>query len=333
MERYSLIVMTGDTSPIRRIDLRKDRVRQAIWTAGIAAFVLLVGLVDYVRVRIEHVELAGLRVETREQREQITRFETTLANVDADLKRLQEFERKVRIIANLPGSAATGGVEITATDASGGDLDAVGDGADDLGPPAESGPGSAAEPAGTGAKTLAPEAGLVSPVATRVSVLRQDAERLGLIASARESSLLELMEGLEAKRKRLESTPAIWPTQGWLTSRFGWRISPFTGGRQFHAGIDVAGERGTDVIAPAAGTVRFAGKKGPLGQTVILDHGWGVQTHYGHADDLFVKRGETVARGQRIASLGSSGRSTGPHLHYSVEVKGKSVNPLDYIFD
>jgi murein DD-endopeptidase MepM/ murein hydrolase activator NlpD len=125
----------------------------------------------------------------------------------------------------------------------------------------------------------------------------------------------------------------VWPTQGWLTSRFGTRISPFTGKRQFHAGIDIAGERGTDIVATARGKVVYSGSKGPMGKTLIIDHGHGMRTHYGHADELLVKRGEIVERGDPIGSLGNTGRSTGPHLHYTVEVRGKSVNPLDYIFD
>jgi murein DD-endopeptidase MepM/ murein hydrolase activator NlpD len=167
----------------------------------------------------------------------------------------------------------------------------------------------------------------------RVGALRLEAERLGLIADARESSILDVLEKLESKRHHLASTPAIWPAKGWLTSGFGNRVSPFTGSRQFHAGIDIAGERGTDVIAPARGKISFAGKRGPLGKSLIVDHGYGIRTIYGHADEVFVKRGQEVERGQVIASLGSTGRSTGPHLHYVVEVKGKAVNPLNYIFD
>ena len=87
------------------------------------------------------------------------------------------------------------------------------------------------------------------------------------------------------------------------------------------------------MIASARGRIKFAGKRGPLGNTVIIDHGYGVRTHYGHTDEVLVKRGQPVDRGQVIAALGSSGRSTGPHLHYSVEVNGKAVNPLNYIFD
>ncbi len=129
------------------------------------------------------------------------------------------------------------------------------------------------------------------------------------------------------------SIPAIWPTKGWLTSRFGYRVSPFTGARQFHAGIDVAGAKGTPIVSPARGKVTFAGKRGPLGNSLIIEHGYGIRTLYGHNDELLVKRGEEVERGQQVATLGNSGRSTGPHLHYVVEVDGKAKNPLDYIFD
>jgi murein DD-endopeptidase MepM/ murein hydrolase activator NlpD len=87
------------------------------------------------------------------------------------------------------------------------------------------------------------------------------------------------------------------------------------------------------VVAPAKGKVVFAGKKGPMGNAVIIDHGWGVRTQYGHNQEVLVKRGEKVERGQQIAKMGNSGRSTGPHVHYVVEVNGKTRNPLDYIFD
>jgi len=97
--------------------------------------------------------------------------------------------------------------------------------------------------------------------------------------------------------------------------------------------IDIAGAPGTDVIAPARGRVVFAGKRGPLGNSVTIDHGYGIRTIYGHTKEIFVKRGQEIQRGQVIAALGNTGRSTGPHLHYVVEVRGKAVNPLDYIFD
>jgi murein DD-endopeptidase MepM/ murein hydrolase activator NlpD len=256
--------------------------------------------------------------------------------VESDLARLRNFERKVRIIANLPGSVAIGGEGVTAVGLSdGGDLAAAVHGAAAV---ADDGTGDADAPSGGSARPPGPEAA-ESPdaaeksTADRVSRLRRDSARLGTLAAARERSLSDLLEKLEDKRHRLASTPAIWPAKGWLTSRFGSRISPFTGGRQFHPGIDIAGALGTDVIAPARGRVTFAGKRGPLGQTLTIDHGYGVRTLYGHNNEIFVERGQEIERGQVIASLGSSGRSTGPHLHYVVEVQGKAANPLDYIFD
>jgi murein DD-endopeptidase MepM/ murein hydrolase activator NlpD len=242
---------------------------------------------------------------------------------------VRELERKVRTIANLPGSAATGGNSVVEVGGAGGDLEAAERGEAGIAPAGE-GAASVLAPGPLDSPTSALEA---APGEDRTSLLRREVERLGSVADARELSLLELVEQLEDKHRYLASSPAIWPTKGWLTSRFGFRISPFTGRRQFHSGIDVAGRRGTDVVAAARGVVHFAGKRGPLGNVVIIDHGYGVRTHYGHNDEIFVKRGEEVGRGQRICSLGNTGRSTGPHLHYTVEVAGKPVNPLNYIFD
>jgi murein DD-endopeptidase MepM/ murein hydrolase activator NlpD len=110
-------------------------------------------------------------------------------------------------------------------------------------------------------------------------------------------------------------------------------VSPFTNKPQFHAGLDIAGAPGTPVIAPARGRVTFVGKRGPLGNSIVIDHGHGVRTQYGHNDTLRVKLGQVVERGEVIATLGSTGRSTGPHLHYVVEVQGRTKDPLDFIFD
>ena len=327
-QRYSLILVSDETSPIRRFDVRRSVVRRGLWGAGIVAVLLLGLFADYVWVRLEHRELEVLRAQNALQSAKIASFDETVSGVESTLARMRELERKVRIIANLPGSAASGGADITAVGASeGGDIDAAqrGDGG-----PTPTGEEALPTPARAPRPTLrAPN----MPGDGRVSLLRREAERLGYVAKERVLSLKELVDQLEDKHQRLATSPAVWPAQGWLTSRFGTRISPFTGRRQFHAGIDIAGAPGTDVVATARGKVIFAGSKGPLGQTVILDHGYGVRTHYGHNKDVRVSRGDRVERGSVVASLGSTGRSTGPHLHYTVEVKGKAVNPLDYIFD
>ena len=327
MDRYSLIVVADETAPIRRYDILKKVVHRALWGAGLLVALLVAGLIDYVSVRADVPEFKALRVETAQQRERIAGFETTLAELNQKLEHVRELERKVRIIANLPGSAATGGGGIVEViPGAGGDL-AAGEELDTI---------DASDPA--------PAAGVLSePHAARgatradpgytVSTLREEALRLGVIAEGRGHSLNELVEALESKHSRLASSPAIWPTKGWLTSRYGYRTSPFTARKQFHGGLDIASAEGEPIVAPARGRVTYAGKRGPLGLTLIVDHGYGVRTFYGHSEKLLVKRGDEVERGQQIATVGNTGRSTGPHLHYVVEVDGKARNPLDYIFD
>ena len=325
MDTYSLIVVSDETSPVRRFEVRKDWLRRGAWLGGIAA-VLLVGLfVDYVRVRVDNQELEGLRAETLERRAQVAAFQEQLQDVDGKLSRLQEFERKVRIIANLPGSAAAGGGDDVGELPVGPNPSRAGEGGFEASIEGElpAAPHPARVPA------PAPDA----PTQKKVSLLHQTAVYLSVVAEGQEVTLAQLVDSLEGKQHSLESSPSIWPTKGWLTSRYGYRTSPFTNKRQFHAGLDIAGTPGTPVVAPARGKVVFSGRRGPLGNSLIIDHGYGIRTQYGHNDELMVEKGEEVERGQQIATLGNSGRSTGPHLHYVVEVRGKTRDPLDYIFD
>jgi hypothetical protein len=253
MDTFSLIVVSDETSPVRRFEIRKDLVKRAMWGGGVALVLLLGLFVDYVLVRVDNRELAGLRQETLERREQVAGFQDKLQVVDSELSKLQEFERKVRIIANLPGSAGAGGEDVTAV------------GSDPVRPPQGGGgietatPGVAPEAQQPARIPLPPEN---AGEAERVSLLEEAAVYLGEVAEGQNNTLAELIEALEGKRDRLASSPSVWPTKGWLTSRYGNRISPFTNKAQFHAGIDIAGRRGTDVIAPARGKVVFSGKRG-----------------------------------------------------------------------
>ncbi len=328
MDSYSIIVVAEETAPVRRFEVRKSLVRRLVWVASGLALLLTACLADYIYVRIAHSELEQLRVEVAEQQNQIDSFDATLRGVRSTLANIGEFERKVRIIANLPGSAATGGEEVAEVG-----VDSP-EPKPQLGVPGISAPMTVAPPLLPDTPSEEPQARIeAASHEPLIAALQRSAKQLGDVAASQERSLSDIIGQLESKRAHLAATPAIWPAKGWLTSRFGTRTSPFTNQKQFHAGIDIAGERGTDVVAPAQGKVVFSGSRGPLGKSVIIDHGYGVRTQYGHSDAIYVKTGETVQRGQRIAALGNSGRSTGPHLHYVVEVKGKAVNPLDYIFD
>jgi murein DD-endopeptidase MepM/ murein hydrolase activator NlpD len=150
------------------------------------------------------------------------------------------------------------------------------------------------------------------------------------LANSKEN-LQGLLKSLEERQIYLDAKPSIWPTQGRISSRYGYRKSPFTGRREFHEGIDIAASTGTPVRATGTGVVTFAGWHSGYGQTVMIDHGYGFKTRYAHNSKLVVKKGMRVEKGDVIAYVGSTGRSTGPHLHYEVHLNGKTQNPANYL--
>ncbi len=143
----------------------------------------------------------------------------------------------------------------------------------------------------------------------------------------------ELTGVFDKQRSLLATTPSVWPVRGYLSAGFGNRDDPFTGLRDFHPGLDIAAPLGTKILAPADGTVIFAGVKGGYGNAVTIDHGRGIATHYGHLDAFNVRVGQQVRRGSVLGFVGSTGRSTAPHLHYEVWLNGSNQNPLLYILD
>ena len=130
---------------------------------------------------------------------------------------------------------------------------------------------------------------------------------------------------------RLAAAPTLWPVQGRITASFGERIDPFSGEGAFHRGMDISAEIGTRIIAPADGVVQYADIMNGYGRAVVLDHGNGITTLYGHLSGFAVSPGETIHRGDTLGYVGSSGRSTGPHLHYEVRIFNTPVNPHKYL--
>ena len=148
------------------------------------------------------------------------------------------------------------------------------------------------------------------------------------------SSFEEVLDVFDREKDRLSRIPSINPVssqEAWISSGYGYRSDPISGGRRFHDGCDIVAPRKTPIIAPADAVVTYAGWREGLGRTVELKHGYEYKTTYGHNNKLFVKKGDSIKRGDLIAHVGSSGRSTGPHLHYEVRLNGKLVNPYKYI--
>ncbi len=164
-------------------------------------------------------------------------------------------------------------------------------------------------------------------------VLETAITRLGREIGYREYQLFVLEEVLRSRILHKEVHPAGRPVvKGWISSYYGYRNSPFDGGREFHKGIDIAGKEGTDIIAVAGGVVTWSDRRWGYGNLIEINHGNGYVTRYGHCSELIAKEGEAVKKGQLVAKMGSTGRSTGPHVHFEVLKNGRQVNPLDFIY-
>jgi murein DD-endopeptidase MepM/ murein hydrolase activator NlpD len=335
MDRVTLILVPDELSRVRRVQVPRALISYGLWALAGLSLLLAVALTDWVRLRIAAYDVAAMRAQTTRDQAELADLARKVESLDEKLGGLAAFEQKVRVIADLPatlpkaaipeqlgarriGELGQGGAEQSEAEVE----------ADVASPSAPPEPASPA--AGAARRRSRGGVGLDQSALDRI---RHKVERVAAHVELRSGTLADLVARLEGLRERLAATPSIWPTNGWVTSRFGWRISPFTGRRQFHSGLDIAADVGTDIVAAARGKVVFAGSRGPLGRAVILDHGFGFRTVYGHASALHVRVGQSVERGERVATVGSSGRSTGPHVHYAVLRKGHLVNPAQYVID
>jgi len=167
----------------------------------------------------------------------------------------------------------------------------------------------------------------------KMSELSNDLDRLARVLKLERVSYESIYDAFKHRSDQIQSTPSIRPVNtGYITDGFGYRRDPFNGKRRFHYGIDISSPSGTPVYATADGMVRSCNSSVSYGKIVKLDHGFGYSTVYAHLSRILVKPGEVVKRGQKIAEVGCTGRSTAPHLHYEVQQFGIRKNPLDYFF-
>jgi len=299
-EKFTFVLLNGLGSRVLKINFSKRIMRAGIFIllAGICGF----GYLSYrtLNTNIDKTELAALKRLSLQQKQDIRKFAYRLEEFQKQMARLEKFDKKLRII--------------TAMDSS------VTDSHDNFG---VGGPIPDTALAMDGIKSGYTESLLIK--------LNEDLDHLSYEASQRELSFHSLDAFFKDQSSLLTSTPSVWPARGWVTSGFGYRLSPFTGLRELHEGVDIATHLNADVIATANGVVIDSSRKGGYGNVIEIDHGYGIVTRYGHNSLNLVKRGDRVKRGQIIAKVGSTGRSTGPHLHYEVLLNGIPVNPLRYI--
>jgi murein DD-endopeptidase MepM/ murein hydrolase activator NlpD len=202
--------------------------------------------------------------------------------------------------------------------------------------PSASAPQAPAAPGSPGSGGALP-AGLSDPEIREITAAKQKLDQKLAQVHANslsvELELQDLYELLIDQKAFLGALPTRKPAIGYFTSGFGIRRAPFGGEVKMHEGLDIANFPGTTIFAPASGRVTFAGLRPGYGRTVILDHGYGLETWYGHTQKTLVNKGDRVTRGAKIAQIGNSGQSTGPHVHYEVRVHGIPVDPLSYILE
>lgn len=177
--------------------------------------------------------------------------------------------------------------------------------------------------ANTGAALATAPLGLSSPEAT-FDLLKD-------LLSGLENRLQLVRSDVVRRNQLAAATPSIWPARGWLSSGVGQRLDPFTGEQDRHEGLDISADKGSPVFATANGTVTTAASSGAYGNLIVLDHGYGLETRYGHLSAFRVKAGQQVQRGEQIGLVGMTGRATSPHLHYEVRVNGRILNPLNLL--
>ena len=184
-----------------------------------------------------------------------------------------------------------------------------------------------------GGTSVAGASAMLTPQVNTASVssLDQTFTMLRNVLGSLEGHLSIVRRNVEKRESLMNATPSIWPVHGWLSAGYGMRSDPFTGKRDFHPGLDISAERGTPILATADGKVEVAAPSGDYGNLVVVDHGFGLVTRYGHLSKFAVWQGREVKRGDLLGYVGATGRATGPHLHYEVLASGKLINPLQLL--
>jgi murein DD-endopeptidase MepM/ murein hydrolase activator NlpD len=174
----------------------------------------------------------------------------------------------------------------------------------------------------------------ISQVVSSLSPLSSPEDTFGVLRDllqGLENRLTYVRRDVEKREKLAAATPSIWPAHGWLTGTFGGRPDPFTGEPDYHQGLDISTDKGNPVYATADGTVESAARAGQYGNLIVLEHDFSLSTRYGHLSRFNVRPGQRVKRGDIIGYVGSTGRSTGAHLHYEILANGRRINPLQLL--
>ncbi len=304
-ERFSILIIPRNRSRIRRFEAT-DRTFKLIFAGavGFAALLCVTAITMFV-YRSAYVGTEDVRVKAARYMQERAALLDKLSQLEGSIARTERFAAKIEASAGIGKAGRVGKGPVDERES----LPEV----------------SSVEPIKLGkGMWKSPFLGTLSEGLTLS--LDKLARRTGQV----EEKLHTLFSRQQDKLFFWASLPSAWPARGWITSMFGAKRG-WGGNSRFHEGIDIAGPRGTPIVAPGDGVVTYNGYRQGYGKAIIIDHGYGISTVYGHCSALFVDEGQRVKRGHLIAAIGNTGRSTGPHLHYEVRVDGVPVDPMLYL--
>jgi murein DD-endopeptidase MepM/ murein hydrolase activator NlpD len=368
---YTLMIIPEKNKEVRSIKIPRILFKSIVFL--IVTFTILLGILtyDYWNVLSQVYENKHLLVENRQLKEQVQLFQMKLNSITEDLERLNIFERKLRAITGLEAIRATtvdaGLNDLKTLQPTKIQANSIPEPDKDYSPTSmikifKNTPKKISEKLaqfeedkkyqvtkklyedkiansfGSSSEiTYSKEWSFLTRQTLTMAPLYAEFDYkydvvVGYLKEV-EVHIHELDQHLLDKESFLRSTPTLMPANGHLTSNYGPRMSPYAGRIKMHEGLDIGAPIGTAIVAPADGVVTFSGAKPGFGNFVQLDHGYGVETIFGHASSLSVRKGQKINRGDKIATVGNTGYSTGPHVHYEVRVNGTPVDPLYYVLN
>jgi murein DD-endopeptidase MepM/ murein hydrolase activator NlpD len=315
-DAYTIVIFRGSTAKPLRFSFPLRLVKRAAVVGALIVIAQLALLAQYV-VRTSQVwELQNIRQELATAKEQTTAFSNSLEDLKKRVQAMKDVNEKLRVMLGLdklkPEDYLNG---------QGGE-DVPVDQKKDVSFMSEDG-----DPSVEGTPVFQFWAqDLADQVRHKIVWLERE-------AVTQERSLEELTVVAKERSTRWNSTPSVWPVKGWITSGFGPRTSPFTGQLAMHDGLDIGATPNAPIYAPANGRVVATGFDPRMGNVIAVQHGYGLETQYGHLARILVKNGQVIKRGEMLGLVGSTGLSTGPHLHYMIKFNNHPVNPRRYILD
>jgi len=327
----TLYLVTNDESQTRKVSIPVSYFKISAFVIAVVVISLFAGLIDYFGLLVQSIENKKLKIENLNLQKQFQVVEGKLETLQSGLDRVGMMTSKLRLITDTQMKDRAEKLNFPAQSQ-------AANNSDTNPPPQERMTGEQMLEQEPIIATDNPVNTLKGEIATEKStsnyatlVIRIDEAVKD--SQLKEQSVIELWEMLSDRQSLLSATPNIKPARGPIGSRFGYRIDPINGKQKMHAGVDIAAPIGTPVRAPADGVVSFAGWDEFYGKLVSIDHGYGVLTRFAHNSQIYVQVGQKVNKFDVIAASGTTGRSTGPHVHYEVRVNGIPVNPMNYILD